>query len=120
MLNSKRISAGIVIAAALMAVVGGLESEAKAQRRSRPMGDPAFDVDREMFHFSLDRRQAIQRNVTKLQNGVETITKSEDPEISERIQRHVEAMHIRIRTDGRFTCAIPCSRRSSVTQTKSR
>jgi hypothetical protein len=49
-----------------------------------------------MFHSLLAHRDAIQRKVTKLPNGVETVTESDDPEVAKTIQRHVESMHKRL------------------------
>ena len=49
-----------------------------------------------MFHYLLAHRDAIQRKVTKTDNGVETVTESDDPEVAATIQQHVESMHKRI------------------------
>ena len=49
-----------------------------------------------MFHYLLDHREAIQRKVTKIAEGVETVTESDDPEVAATIQRHVESMHQRL------------------------
>jgi hypothetical protein len=62
-----------------------------------PWGDPEFVNDRDMFHFLLGHREAIQRNVKKIANGVETVTESDDPEVAATIQRHVESMHQRLK-----------------------
>ncbi len=61
-----------------------------------PGGDPEFVKDRDMFHYLLDHREAIQRKVTKIAEGVETVTESDDPEVAATIQRHVESMHQRL------------------------
>jgi hypothetical protein len=61
-----------------------------------PWGDPSFVQDRDMFHYLLGHRDSIQRKVTKLTNGVETVTESDDPEVAATIQRHVESMHKRL------------------------
>ena len=49
-----------------------------------------------MFHDLLAHRDAIQRKVKNIANGVETLTESDDPEVAATIQRHVESMHKRI------------------------
>lgn len=49
-----------------------------------------------MFHYLLGHRDSIHRKVTKLANGVETVTEFDDPEVAATIQRHVESMHKRL------------------------
>lgn len=69
-----------------------------------PMGkgvagkDAAFAADRDTFHFLLENHKAITRNVKKLDNGVETVTESEKPEVAKKIQEHVPAMYERLKT----------------------
>lgn len=60
-------------------------------------GDAEFQKDRDMFHYLLGRGTAIKRTVTKLDNGVETLTESDDPEVAATIQKHVESMHKRVK-----------------------
>jgi hypothetical protein len=61
-----------------------------------PWNDPSFGQDRDMFHYLLGHRDAIQRKVRKIADGVETVTESDDSEVAATIQRHVESMHRRI------------------------
>ena len=61
-----------------------------------PWDDAAFAQDRDTFHYLLGHREAIQRKVTKIPEGVETVTESDDPEVAATIQRHVESMHKRL------------------------
>ena len=66
--------------------------------RAAPQGkDAAFAKDMEAFHFLLDHRAAIQRAVTKLDKGVETLTESDDPKVAAVIQEHVQAMYERVK-----------------------
>ncbi len=58
--------------------------------------DKAFVVDRDTFHFLLTNHKAIQRTVKKLDNGVETVTESDEPEVAKKIQEHVPAMYERL------------------------
>lgn len=58
--------------------------------------DAAHRADMEVFHFLLDHRQEISREVTPLPNGVETVTMSENPKVVEKLQAHVESMHRRV------------------------
>ena len=53
--------------------------------------------DRGDFHFLLRNHENIRREVKLLDNGVETITESDDPEIVRRLQKHVSSMHARIK-----------------------
>jgi hypothetical protein len=59
-------------------------------------GDPQFIKDRDGFHFLLQHHDQIRRKVTKLDNGVKTVTESKDPEIAEKIREHVKAMYTRV------------------------
>lgn len=69
-----------------------------------PMGkggqgkDAAFAADRDTFHFLLENHKAITRNVKKLDNGVETVTESDKPEVAKKIQEHVPAMYERLKS----------------------
>jgi hypothetical protein len=72
--------------------------------RGRGMGQglgrgagPALRADQEVFHFLLQHHAEIRRSVKKLENGVETVTESDNPEIAAKIQDHVAAMHERIK-----------------------
>jgi len=58
--------------------------------------DPSQKADMELFHYLLDHRKDIVRTVTKRDDGVETITESNDPKVTERIQAHVISMKKRV------------------------
>jgi intracellular sulfur oxidation DsrE/DsrF family protein len=60
---------------------------------------PPADVraDQEVFHFLLKNHKAIHRTVKKLDNGVDTLTESDTPEVATKIQEHVAAMHERVK-----------------------
>lgn len=60
--------------------------------------DKTFVADRDAFHFLLENHKSIKRSVKKLENGVETITESDKPEVAKRIQEHVPAMYERLKT----------------------
>ena len=72
--------------------------------REQPKGkgpgakDEAFARDRDTFHFLLDNHKAIKRTVKKLDNGVETVTESDDAEVTKKIQEHVPAMYERLKS----------------------
>jgi hypothetical protein len=60
--------------------------------------DAAFAADRDTFHFLLENHKAIKRTVKKLDNGVETVTESDKPEVAKKIQEHVPAMYERLKS----------------------
>jgi hypothetical protein len=63
----------------------------------RGMGaDPQFQKDRDVFHFLLANRDSIDRKVKKLEDGVETVTESDDPKVAAVIRDHVESMYERV------------------------
>ena len=59
--------------------------------------DPAFAADRDGFHFLLTHRADIKRTVKHVENGVETVTESDKPEVAKMIREHVAAMHRRVK-----------------------
>ncbi len=59
-------------------------------------GDPTFSADREVFHVLLANHDKIHREVTNREDGVETLTESDDPQIAAQIQAHVAAMYSRV------------------------
>jgi hypothetical protein len=66
-----------------------------------PMGksqDKAFITDRDTFHFLLENHKVIQRKVRLLDNGVETITESDNVDVAKKIQEHVPAMYERLKS----------------------
>ncbi len=54
-------------------------------------------ADREVFHFLLEHHKKIKRTVKLLDQGVETVTESETPEVAKKIQEHVPAMYERMK-----------------------
>ncbi len=59
--------------------------------------DPSFMADRNDFHLLLANYKRIRRRVKMLPNGVETWTETNEPRLVPVLQRHVEAMHRRIK-----------------------
>jgi ubiquinone/menaquinone biosynthesis C-methylase UbiE/intracellular sulfur oxidation DsrE/DsrF family protein len=69
--------------------------------RGRGMGrgpGPEMRVDQDVFHFLLDHHAEIRRSVKRLDNGVETLTESDNKEVATKIQEHVASMHERVKT----------------------
>jgi hypothetical protein len=58
-------------------------------------GAPAAG-DRAVFHFLLEHRGEIARTVRATDDGVETVTESDDPAVAAKIQEHVRAMKSRL------------------------
>ncbi len=65
-----------------------------------PGQDARFVKDRDDFHYLLQHHDQIRRTVTNRDDGVETLTESDDAEIAAKIQEHVDAMYGRVE-DGR-------------------
>ena len=55
-----------------------------------------MDDDRAVFHYLLDHRDVIQRQVTRLPDGVATVTESDDPAVAQHIREHTQAMYQRL------------------------
>jgi hypothetical protein len=49
-----------------------------------------------MFHYLLDHRDAITRTITPLENGVATVTETDDSAIRLVLREHVASMHGRV------------------------
>ncbi|MBI1322572.1 hypothetical protein GC170_05230 [bacterium] len=62
-----------------------------------PPGDQEFPADRADFQFLLANHEKIRRNVINLENGAETVTESDDPEVAAKIHAHARAMHKRVK-----------------------
>lgn len=76
---------------------GGGPGYGRGRGRGGPMrDDPEFVKDRELFHHLLDNRKSIKRTVKNLEDGILTVTESDDPEIAEWIQQHVASMKGRV------------------------
>lgn len=61
---------------------------------------PKMRADQEVFHYLLAHHEEVRRSVTKTGEGVETLTESDNPDVTRKIQEHVASMHERIQ-DGR-------------------
>lgn len=63
-----------------------------------PPGDTDFAADRAAFQYLLANHDKIRRKITNLENGVETLTESDDPDIAAKIREHASAMHKRVKS----------------------
>ena len=82
-------------------VVFVVSARAEEPPRSRGRGpNPELRADQAVFHELLRKHKEIRRTVKHLDNGVETLTESDNPEVAAKIQTHVASMHKRVK-DGR-------------------
>jgi hypothetical protein len=59
-------------------------------------GGPGHQQDHAVIQYLLSNGPSIQRQVNMIEDGVETLTESDNPEIAAKIKEHVHAMHSRI------------------------
>ncbi|MDZ4783425.1 MAG: methyltransferase domain-containing protein [Planctomycetia bacterium] len=76
------------------------KAPATSQRRGGRGPGAAMRADQQVFHYLLEHHGDIRRTVKQLDNGVETLTESDNPEVAAKIQEHVASMHRRVK-DGR-------------------
>lgn len=96
-LRVARSAAVYALGIGMIGLIGG------ARLASAPLQDPPpktpverFAADREVFHTLLQHRKEIRRVVKDLDNGVETVTETENTELRAKIAEHVESMHRRV------------------------
>jgi len=58
--------------------------------------DQQHAADQQVFHYLLAHHEKIRRTVQLLDNGVETVTESDDPKVASTIQKHVRQMTARL------------------------
>lgn len=89
---------GVLVVASLLiaSVVMAQPGRGRGPMGRGPGGDPAFAADRELFHDLLQHRADIRREVKKTEQGVETLTESDKPEVAAAIQKHVASMEKRV------------------------
>lgn len=72
--------------------------------------DPAAAADLGLVHEMLAGHDSIKRSVTRLPDGIRTVTESDDPQVAKTLQAHVASMEARLR-DGRvfnlFSSTLP-------------
>lgn len=77
---------------------GHAQGRGKGQGRGMGRGPgPEMRADQEVFHFLLEHHAEIRRSVKKLENGVETLTESDNLKVAAKIQEHVASMHQRVK-----------------------
>lgn len=75
---------------------GGMGARGMGKHGDGGAMDASMEKDRALFHYLLDHRQSIQRQVTRLPDGVSTLTESDDPAVAQKIREHAESMHERL------------------------
>lgn len=93
-----------IFAAAILAlIVSATQADAQtgtgrmAGPHGRQASDAVFQADRTLFHLLLEERDRISRTVTELEDGIESLTESDDAAVAAAIQGHVLAMHQRVK-----------------------
>lgn len=84
---------------ALAAILGSgflLQSQAFAYPGYRA-ADSTHQQDKKVYQYLLSNGSSIQRKVEMREDGVETLTESDRPEVAAKIKEHVHAMHGRIK-----------------------
>ncbi len=59
-------------------------------------GQGQMDADHQLIFYLLEHRNEISRKVIKTANGIDTLTESQNPEVTAIIQKHVAAMYKRV------------------------
>jgi hypothetical protein len=67
--------------------------------------DSAFFADMRLVHALLLNHDKIKRSVTKLSNGIRTVTESDDPQVAQLIKAHVASMARRLQNGSEFNVA---------------
>lgn len=87
--------------ASLSAFAMGCDEAAEARlNRGGPgyHGDESgHGEDMRLFHFLLENRAAITREVHQVRGGIESVTESTDPAVAVKLREHVTAMHARLK-----------------------
>lgn len=88
-----------LLAASVLAQDRNSQTDFNSPRRGAGAGrgpDAEMRADQDVFHFLLEHHAKIRRSVQHLDDGVETVTESDDPQVAAKIQEHVASMHRRV------------------------
>lgn len=94
-----RIGWGVLLALGLSVAVAaqGGPPPGGGPMRGGMMRDAQHDADMAVFQALIDNRRKVQRTVVRLPDGIETVTESDDPDVTKLIQTHVNAMYGRVK-----------------------
>lgn len=95
--------ASAVLAAAVATTAIAAPALSSANANNGP--DNAFGSDMSVVHEMLADHNKINRTVTKLPNGIRTLTESDDPQVAKEIKDHVASMDQRLKDDKVFNVA---------------
>lgn len=98
---SSRVKRYILALAALLVASGVAALAQPPQGRGMGHGrgmmmDETHMADMEVFHQLFDHRTEITRQITQLRDGVDTLTESDNPKVTELLQRHLDSMVARV------------------------
>ncbi|MCA9220260.1 MAG: DsrE family protein [Planctomycetales bacterium] len=96
---------GLLALASFLLIASEASAQGPGRGRGRGFGagggrgpDAAMRADQDVFHYLLEHHAEIRRTVKPLEDGVETLTESDNPQVAKRIQEHVAAMHARVKS----------------------
>lgn len=96
---------GLLAMASFLLIASEASAQGPGRGRGRGFGagggrgpDAAMRADQDVFHYLLEHHAEIRRTVKPLEDGVETLTESDNPQVAKRIQEHVAAMHARVKS----------------------
>lgn len=87
----------LIMGTAILVSQGLAQPPGKGMGKGKGRNVPARQEDMAVFHYLLDHKADIRRSIKEIPAGVETVTESEKPEITAKIQDHVVAMHKRVK-----------------------
>ena len=98
---SPKVQRNILVLAALFVSFGVAAVAQPPQGRGMGHGrgmmmDDSQKADMEVFHRLFDHRTEIRREITSLRDGVDTLTESDNPKVTELLQRHLDSMVARV------------------------
>lgn len=96
-MSNIKLSALLIVAVFLSVMSGPLIAQPGPRGKGfGPEKNAAHRADMELFHFLLDHRKEITRSVTNLPNGIETLTESDNPQVTGKLHAHVASMYKRV------------------------
>jgi hypothetical protein len=93
---TKRLPRASPIQALLISLITLTPAFAQGERGDRGIIADGAHASLQVFHQLFDHRTEINRWVLKRQDGVETVTQSENPEVTRLLQTHVASMLARV------------------------
>ena len=94
---TKRLYTATVIQMLLIALVTVTPAFGQGGRGGRGMMGEGAHADMQLFHQLFEHRTEINRTVIAREDGIETVTESENPEVTRLLQTHVTSMLARVK-----------------------